>query len=210
VLTVLDHPLLGVHLTALRDQATAPAEFRRHMDAVARLMVYPVLQDLAVERVAVTTPRGTAAGWRPQALPVLVPVLRAGLGMVDAFLAVLPDATVSHLGLYRDHDEKMPVAYYERFAEHGAAAWGDRPALVLDPMLATGGSAVEAVNRLMAQGAERVALVAVLAAQEGIRRLEARHPAVPVYVTAVDERLDDDGYIVPGLGDAGDRQYGTV
>lgn len=210
MLTVLDHPLLGVHLTALRDQTTAPAEFRRHLDAVARLMAYPVLQDLAVEGVSVATPLGTAAGHRPTAVPVLVPVLRAGLGLVDAFLAVLPGATVSHLGLYRDHEEKTPVAYYERFLEHGGAEWKHRPALVLDPMLATGGSAVEAVDRLMAHGAGQVALVAVVAAPEGIRRLEERHPAVRVYVTAVDQGLNDNGYIVPGLGDAGDRQYGTA
>lgn len=205
MLTVVNHPLVAVHVAALRDQATDADAFRRHLDAVARLMVYPVLAGASVTARVVETPLAQAEGRRLAAAPVLVPILRAGLGLVDAFLAVVPDATVSHLGVYRDHTALVPVPYFDNFSPE----WQRRPVIVLDPMLATGGSVAWALTRLRAHGVDQLTVVAVLAAPEGLARLEEAHQDVAVFVAAVDQGLDQRGYIVPGLGDAGDRLYGT-
>lgn len=205
MLTVLDHPLVAVHLTALRDRSTDPAAFRRHLDALGRLMAYPVLAALDVVPTAVPTPLAEAAGWRLAAEPVLVPILRAGLGLVEAFWAVAPGAAVSHLGMYRDEAVHRPVAYFENFQR----GWVGRPIVVLDPMLATGGSLAAALGKLSQWGATDVAVAAVLAAPTGIQRIEREYPGARLFVAAVDERLNDEAFIVPGLGDAGDRQFGT-
>ncbi len=204
MLTVLDHPLLAVHLTALRDRSTDSAAFRRHLDAVGRLMAYPVLKALGVVPTTVATPLAEAPGWALAADPVLVPILRAGLGLVEAFLAVAPSAGVSHLGLYRDGAHR-PVVYFENFPP----GWAARPIVVLDPMLATGGSLAAVLGKLSRCGARDVAVAAVLAAPEGVARIEREYPAARLFVAAVDGHLNDDDFIVPGLGDAGDRQFGT-
>ena len=206
LLRVLEHPLLAVHVSALRAVETEADAFRRHLTAIARLMAYPVLADLPVEGYALTTPLAGATGHRLAQVPVLVPVLRAGLGMVEAFLDLVPDAVVSHLGLYRDHVTKEPVRYYTNFPQ----GLMSHPVLLLDPMLATGGSAVDALTLLKQEGARDLRLVNVIAAPEGIGRVSAEHPDVTIYAAAVDERLNDEAYIVPGLGDAGDRQFGTL
>jgi uracil phosphoribosyltransferase len=203
---VVDHPLVKVHVTRLRDRATPPEDFRRHLAAVTRLLAFVALGDFPVVAERVATPLETAEGWRLAQPPVLVPVLRAGLGMVEAFLDVVPQAAVSHLGLYRDHATRQPVRYYANFP----ATLAERPIILLDPMLATGGSAVDALDFLKAQGATQLRLVNVIAAPEGIASVEAAHPDVPVYAAQIDAGLNDDAYIVPGLGDAGDRQFGTV
>lgn len=205
VLTVLDHPLLAVHLTALRDRETGPAAFRRHLDAIGRLMAYPVLAGLPVREVGVETPIAAARGVVLATEPVLMPILRAGLGLVDAFCAAAPGASVSHLGLYRDDAAHRPVAYFENFPP----AWGGRPVVILDPMLATGGSLAAALGKLAQWGAQDVAVAAILAAPAGIWRIEREFPAARLFVVAVDDALDERDFIVPGLGDAGDRQYGT-
>lgn len=205
MLKVLEHPLLAVHISRLRDQETDPEAFRRHLTAISRLLAYPALSDLHVTPYPVTTPLAPATGYRLTHVPVLVPVLRAGLGMVEGFLDLVPDAVVSHLGLYRDHATKRPVRYYTNFPP----GLSRHPVLLLDPMLATGGSAVDAIALLKEEGVRELRLVNVIAAPEGIRHVEALHPEVDIYAAVVDERLNDQAYILPGLGDAGDRQFGT-
>jgi uracil phosphoribosyltransferase len=203
---VVEHPLLKVHLTRLRDRHTPPDTFRRHLTALTRLLAYPVLAAVDVDAVPVETPLTATTGYRLANPPVLVPVLRAGLGMVEGFLDVVPDAVVSHLGLYRDHRTLKPVRYYANFPR-GLAG---RPVLLLDPMLATGGSASDAIDFLKEQGVLDIRLVNIIAAPEGAERIARDHPEVPVFAAQMDERLNDQAYILPGLGDAGDRQFGTV
>ena len=206
VLRIVEHPLVKVHVARLRDRTAPPDVFRRHLTAITRLMAFPALADLEVTGEPVLTPLAAAPGYRLARPPVLVPVLRAGLGMVEAFLDLAPEAAVSHLGLYRDHTTLKPVRYYANFPP----ALAERPVVLLDPMLATGGSAVDALNFLKEQGARNLRLVNIIAAPEGIARVEALHGDVPIYAAQVDEGLNADAYIVPGLGDAGDRQFGTL
>lgn len=203
---LVDHPLVRVHVTIIRDEQSAVDQFRDHLTALARLMAFPVLQDLATTAVMVQTPLASAPGERLLYEPVLVPVLRAGLGLVEGFRDVIPAAIVSHLGMYRDHTTLKPVRYYSNFPENRRS----HPFILLDPMLATGGSAVDALDFLKQEGAQDIRLVSIIAAPEGVRLVEARHPDVPIYTAALDQRLDENAYIVPGLGDAGDRQFGTL
>ncbi len=205
MLTVVDHPLLKMHVSCLRDRSLPPEAFRRHLLQIARLMAYPVYRRLETEPYSVTTPRGVdAVGWRIGEEVVLVPVLRAGLGLVEGFWDVLPSAQVAHLGIFRQSETLKPVRYYENFPATARSAH----CFVLDPMLATGGSALEALDYLKSQGAERITLVTVISAPEGIEAVFLRHSDVPIFAAAVDEALDAEGYIVPGLGDAGDRVFG--
>lgn len=203
---ILDHPVVKVHVTRLRDHMTRPEDFRKHLTAITRLLAYPVLANLEVEDVAVETPLEPTVGVRLTRSPVLVPVLRAGLGMVEGFLDVVPDAVVSHLGLYRDHETLAPVRYYTNFAPKLA----DHPVILLDPMLATGGSASDALDYLKQQGVKDLRLVNIIVAPEGAERLREQHPDVPIFAAQMDTRLNDKAYILPGLGDAGDRQFGTL
>lgn len=203
---LVDHPLVRVHITALRDRSTSVDAFRLHLTALARLMAYPVLHDLTTTPVPVDTPMAQATGERLTRVPILVPVLRAGLGLVEGFRDVIPGSVVSHLGMYRDHETLQPVRYYSNFPIERQT----HPFIFLDPMLATGGSAVDALDYLKSEGAQDIRLVSIIAAPEGVRRVEADHPDVPMFTAALDERLDENGYIIPGLGDAGDRQFGTV
>lgn len=204
--TVMEHPLIQHKLTILRDKNTGVKEFRELVEELALLMGYEVTRDLTVEETEVETPicktkSKVIAGKKLG----IVPILRAGLGMVDGMLRLLPTAKVGHIGLYRDPDTLMPVEYYCKLPTDVA----ERDLIVLDPMLATGGSASAAISFLKDKGAKSIKLVNLIAAPEGIKTVVEAHPDVEIFVAAVDEKLNDHGYIIPGLGDAGDRLYGT-
>lgn len=203
---VSEHPLVLHKLTKLRDEATKPKKFRELIREIAILLAYEATSDLTLEAATVTTPMGEAAGHVLQEKIGLIPILRSGLGMVEGIWEMMPSAEVWHIGLYRDEDTLQPVEYYNKLPVIPTV----RVCLVLDPMLATGGSAVATVNILKEWGASRIKFVGILAAPEGVEALHAAHPDVPIHLAVVDEWLNDIGYIVPGLGDAGDRQFGTA
>ena len=203
---VPNHPLLKHHLAALRDKATPPTLFRQLVRHLSQLLFYEAARELRLAPATIETPLTSCIGDRLADRVGLVPVLRAGLGMADAMLDLLPEASVWHLGLYRDHTTLKPVTYYNKLpVNHGLDV-----GIVLDPMLATGGSAVEAIRILKRAGVPRVKFVGLLAAPDGVKAVQDQHPDVPLYLAAVDDHLNDVGYIVPGLGDAGDRQFGTT
>ncbi len=205
-LTVVEHPLVRHKVTMLRDRRTPKKIFKELVDEIAMLMAYEATADLPLEEVEVQTPLEQASGWQVSGKKLtLVPILRAGLGMVEGILRLVPSARVGHIGLYRDHDTLEPVDYYFKVP----ADVVERDFFVLDPMLATGGSAVSAVTSLKRVGAVRIRFLCLVAAPEGVRRLEDAHPDVPVYCAALDRELNVHGYILPGLGDAGDRLFGT-
>ncbi|WP_092311329.1 uracil phosphoribosyltransferase [Brevundimonas viscosa] len=203
-LTVVDHPLVRHKLSIMRARHTPTAEFRRLLREIAVLLGYEATRDLSVTEYPLETPVAQTTGVRVAA-PVFVPVLRAGLGLLDGMLDLLPEADVAHIGLYRDPETLKAVEYYFRAPADVAA----RRCIVVDPMLATGRSAVAALDRLKGRGAADLRFVCLLAAPEGLQRLRAAHPDVPIWTAAVDERLNEHSYIVPGLGDAGDRLFGT-
>ncbi len=203
---VSDHPLVKHKLTKLRDSATKPKKFRELIREIAILLAYEATSDLTLQPGSVTTPMGEADGHSLQEKIGLVPVLRAGLGMVEGIWEMMPSAEVWHIGLYRDEDTLQPVEYYNKLPVIPTV----QVCLVLDPMLATGGSAVATVSLLKKWGANRVKFVGILAAPEGVQALSTAHPDVPIYLATIDKCLNDIGYIVPGLGDAGDRQFGTA
>jgi uracil phosphoribosyltransferase len=200
------HPLVKHKLTLLRNVTTSPKKFRELIRELALLLCYEATADLALRSIQVATPMGTAEGHELVDKIGLVPILRAGLGMVDGIWEMMPGAEVWHIGLYRDEETLKPVAYYNKLPTAPTV----KVCLVLDPMLATGGSAVATVNILKNWGAERIKFVAILAAPEGVKRLQDTHPDVPIHVAKIDSHLNNIGYIVPGLGDAGDRQFGTA
>jgi uracil phosphoribosyltransferase len=202
---VSQHPLVQHKLTILRDKETKPKKFRELIREIAILLAYEATADLRLEPARVTTPLGEAPGHNLQEKIGLVPILRAGLGMVEGIWEMMPSAEVWHIGLYRDEDTLQPVEYYNKLPVIPTV----QVCLVLDPMLATGGSAVATVNILKNWGANRIKFVGILAAPEGVEALHDAHPDVPIHLAAVDDHLNDVGYIVPGLGDAGDRQFGT-
>jgi len=202
-LTVLSHPLLRVCVTALRDKTTPPAAFRRKLCEAAALMAAEVTRDLATKTISVETPLAVARGHALKREVILVPVLRAGLAFLDAFLEILPEAKVGFIGIKRDEETAMPHVYSASLP----ASLAGHDALVLDPMLATGGSAVEAIRLLRERRAASVRLVSLVAAPPGVRAVHRTHAAVPVFVAALDPRLNSRSYIVPGLGDAGDRAF---
>ncbi|MGD9029870.1 MAG: uracil phosphoribosyltransferase [Anaerolineae bacterium] len=204
-LHISTHPLVKHKMALLRDQRTDPKKFRELLRETSILLAYEATADLATERVSVTTPLGRSEAYRLQERVGLVPILRAGLGMVEGIWNMMPNAEVWHIGLRRDEQTLEPVEYYARLPVSPTVDLS----LVLDPMLATGGSAVAAVDILKNWGATRIKFVGVVASTRGIRNLSDAHPDVPLYLAAVDERLNDAGYIVPGLGDAGDRLFGT-
>jgi uracil phosphoribosyltransferase len=206
IVEVVRHPLLSCQLARLRAEASGPAVFRRAMHEAAHLLAIRATDGLAVREVTVRTPLGPALGHELASRCVLVPVLRAGLAFLDAFLDVLPDAHVGYLGLARDEATLEAREYYQKLPE----GLGEMSVFVLDPMLATGGSAVAALRRLDALGARDMTLVSLVSAPEGVRAVNAAYPAVRVLTAALDERLDARGFIVPGLGDAGDRWNGGV
>ncbi len=202
---VSQHPLVKHKLTLLRDQKTEPKKFREVVREISLLLIYEATADLTLQSTRVVTPMGTAEGQELREKIGLVPILRAGLGMVEGVWEMMPSAEVWHIGLYRDERTLRPVEYYNKLPVDPTV----QACFILDPMLATGGSAVATVDILKRWGAKRVKFVGLIAAPEGLDRLCKAHDDVPVYIAAVDERLNDIGYIVPGLGDAGDRQFGT-
>jgi uracil phosphoribosyltransferase len=205
-LSVTRHPLIQHKLTLLRDRTTPTKIFKELVEEIAMLMAYEATSDLPLERVQVDTPLESASGERVAGKKLtLVPILRAGLGMVEGVLRLVPSARVGHVGLYRDHDTLEPVDYY--FKIPGDVE--ERHFFLLDPMLATGGSAAAAVSSLKRAGASRIRFLCIVAAPEGVRRLATAHPDVRVFCAALDRELNAHGYILPGLGDAGDRLFGT-
>jgi uracil phosphoribosyltransferase len=205
-LIVLDHPLIQHKLSLLRDRGTSTRDFKQLVGEIATLMAYEATKDLATEPVEIDTPLERMTGRQVAGKKLtLVPILRAGLGMVDGIAQLIPSARVGHIGLYRDHDTLKPVDYYFKIP----AAEVERDFYLLDPMLATGGSAVAAVTALKDAGARRIRFLSIVAAPEGVQRMLDVHPEVPVYTAALDRQLDAQGYILPGLGDAGDRLFGT-
>ena len=204
---VLDHPLAHHKLTLMRDRRTSVILFRALTEELGLLLAVEATRNLAVEAFEVETPLEKMAARRLTKLdPALVPVLRAGLGLVPPFLKLLPTAKIGHIGMYRDHASLQPVPYYRNFPPMLEA----RSVYVLDPMLATGGSASESVQEVKDAGAKHITLVSVIAAPEGLARMEKDHPDIRIVVGAVDRELNEKGYILPGLGDAGDRIFGTT
>jgi uracil phosphoribosyltransferase len=203
--TVIAHPLVQHNLTRLRDQRTQPQEFRRLLGEIASLMLYEATRNFAVRPVPVQTPLAAARGFRLEREVVLVPVLRAGLGMLDSILQLIPNARVGFIGLKREETTLRAQFYHKSLPKN----LGRFEVILIDPMLATGGSAVAAMDLLAGQGAQHVRLVNLVAAPEGIRRVQKNHPRMPIFTAAIDRRLNDKGYILPGLGDAGDRLFGT-
>ena len=205
-LTIIGHPLVQHKLTKLRDRTTSTSKFRQILSEISLLLGYEVLRNLPLATVEIETPltRMTAPVLEGKKL-VFVSILRAGEGLLDGLLDLVPLARVGHIGLYRDPTTLKPVAYYKKLPEDIA----ERPVIVVDPMLATANSAVEAVSQLKATGATNIKFLCVLAAPEGVATFTSAHPDVPVFTAAVDEKLNDHCYITPGLGDAGDRMFGT-
>jgi uracil phosphoribosyltransferase len=199
------HPLVQHKLTLLRRTVTEPKKFRELVRELSQLLLYEATLDLPLQSIDIQTPLASLAASEIAVRIGLVPILRAGLGMVDPILELIPNARVWHLGLYRDHTTLEPVTYYNKLPPEADTDL----CLVLDPMLATGGSATAAVDILKKWGAKRIKFVGLIAAPEGVRALSMAHPDVPIYLAALDDHLNDIGYIVPGLGDAGDRQFGT-
>ncbi|PID85756.1 MAG: uracil phosphoribosyltransferase [Chloroflexi bacterium] len=200
------HPLVKHKLTLMRHENTKPKKFRELIREVTLLLCYEATADLAVHESIVDTPLETAVGYELEDTIGLVPVLRAGLGMVNGIWEMMPSAEVWHIGLYRDEQTLQPVSYYNKLPTSPTV----EVCLVLDPMLATGGSASATIDILKNWGAKRIKFLGILAAPEGIARLQKDHPDVPIHVAKIDEKLNDVGFILPGLGDAGDRQFGTA
>lgn len=205
-LTVLAHPLIQHKLTLLRDKNTSTRDFKQLVSEIAMLMAYEVTKDLPTEPAEIETPLERMTGRQVAGKKLtLVPILRAGLGMVDGIAQLIPSARVGHIGLARDDDTLKPVDYYFKIpADHEA-----RDFFILDPMLATGGSGVAAVTALKQAGAKRIRFLSIVAAPEGVRAMAKAHPDIPIFTAALDRQLDEKGYILPGLGDAGDRLFGT-
>ena len=206
MVTVLHHPLVDHRMTYMRDVATQPKLFRELVSEITTFLAYEALRDIKTEEVTVQTPLAKTVGRKVAENVVLVPILRAGMGMLDAMLRVLPYAKVGVLGMQRNEETADPVPYYAKVPQ----SKNDELAIVIDPMLATGGSACDAFAQLKKLGYRRIVFLCLIAAPEGIAKVEKEHPDVPVFTAAKDERLNSHFYIVPGLGDAGDRIFGTL
>lgn len=205
-LTVFDHPLIQHKLSILRDKSTSSKEFRELVSEISQLMCYEATRDLPLVEVEIETPVSKAKAKRIAGKKLaIVPILRAGLGMVDGMLELIPSAKVGHIGLYRDPETLEPVKYYCKLPNDIA----DRFVIIVDPMLATGGSACAAINFLKECGCAHIKLMSLIGAPEGVERVQKEHPDIDIYIAALDERLNEHSYIVPGLGDAGDRIFGT-
>ena len=203
---VFDHPLIQHKLSILRDKNTSVKEFRELVSEIAMLMCYEATRDLPLEEIEVETPIAVAKARRISGKKLaVVPILRAGLGMVDGMVSLIPNAKVGHIGLFRDPETMEPVKYYFKMPPDIA----ERDVIVVDPMLATGGSASAAISFIKETGVSRIKLMCIIGAPEGVERMQQDHPDVPIYIAALDEKLNENAYIVPGLGDAGDRIFGT-
>ena len=205
--TIIDHPLVKHKLTLMREADCSTYKFRTLTTELARLMAYEASRDFGTEKYIIDGWCGQIEGDRIKGKTLtVVPILRAGLGMLDGVLDLIPTAKISVVGLQRNEETLKPVSYFEKFVD----SMEKRPALIIDPMLATGGSAVAAIDMMKAKGVKNIKFMCLVAAPEGVRAVNAAHPDIPVYVAAVDDHLNEHGYIVPGLGDAGDRLYGIV
>lgn len=203
---IMDHPLIQHKLTIMRDKNTGTKEFRELVGEIGMLMCYEATRDLPLKEVEIETPVAVAKTKVTSGRKLaFVPILRAGLGMVDGVMRMVPAAKIGHIGMYRDPETHMPVEYYCKLPSD----IGERDVIVLDPMLATGGSAIDAITQIKAKGAKSVRFMCIIAAPEGLAALQEAHPDVQIYIGAVDEKLNENKYIVPGLGDAGDRIFGT-
>jgi uracil phosphoribosyltransferase len=205
MLNLLKHPLLTHKLALLRRKETDTKEFRETLEEIAGLMAYEITRDLPVKDVIIDTPLAKCHTQELAIDIVLVPVLRAGLGMVNGISNLLPHARIGHIGMYRDHETLKPITYYSKFPDN----LSDAIVMVLDPMLATGGSSTDAIQVLKDNGAKTIKLVCIVGAPTGVERILKDHPDVQIYLAGLDEKLNEHGYIVPGLGDAGDRLFGT-
>lgn len=199
------HPLIKDKMARLRDKNTSVADFKRIMGEIAMLLGYEALSNVTLKKDNVKTPVADAEVMKMDSDLVFVAILRAGIGLVDGLLKLCPEAKQAHIGIYRDEETLKPVKYYARMPSNVA----DSFVVIADPMLATGGSAIEAVEILKSRGAKRICFIGLLAARDGLKRLATAHPDMPIFIGEVDEVLNDHGYLVPGLGDAGDRMFGT-
>lgn len=203
---ILDHPLIQHKLTQIRQKDTPTTQFRQMINEIGGLMVYEITRDLPLEQVEIETPVATTkANVIAGKKMVVVPILRAGLGMVDGILKMIPSARIGHIGIFRDEETLQPVEYFAKFPD----GLDQRDIFIVDPMLATGGSAIAAINSIKQRGAKNIKLVCLVGAPEGVKAVNEAHPDVTIYLASLDEKLNEKGYIVPGLGDAGDRIFGT-
>lgn len=205
MLHVVDHPLIHHKLTVMRDKNTGTKDFRENLDEIGGLMVYEVTRDLPTKKIEIDTPICPTESSTLATPIVVAPILRAGLGMVSGILSLIPTAKVAHIGLYRDEDTLEPHTYFEKYPAH----MDESTVIIVDPMLATGGSSAAAIDMVKKQGASNIKLVCLVGAPEGVKVIEELHPDVDIYLAALDDHLNEKGYIVPGLGDAGDRIFGT-
>ena len=203
---ILDHPLIQHKLTQIRQKDTSTTQFRQMINEIGGLMVYEITRDLPLEQIEIETPVAkTKANVIAGKKMVVVPILRGGLGMGDGILQMIPSARIGHIGIFRDEETLQPVEYFAKFPEE----LDQRDIFIVDPMLATGGSAIAAINSIKQRGAKNIKLVCLVGAPEGVKAINEAHPDVTVYLASLDEKLNEKGYIVPGLGDAGDRIFGT-
>ena len=205
MVTIVDHPLIKVKLAIMRDERTKSKEFRENLDEIAELMAYEVCRDLPVQPVEIETPVAPCVGYELSKEVIIVPILRAGIGLLDGIRRLVPTAKVGFIGLYRDEETLEPHEYFAKFPK----GLEDAVVMVVDPMLATGGSAVAALDAIKARGAKNIKLVCLVGVPEGVKAVQTAHPDVDIYLAAMDDHLNERGYIVPGLGDAGDRIFGT-
>ena len=205
-ITEISHPVVDRDLTILRNKHTNTADFRLAMGRIATILAYHALKDLPLKEVEIETPVTKASGFNIDTDIIIVPILRAGLSLVDALIDFIPDASVGHLGMYRDEDTHTPVDYYSNLPNKLETA----TVLLVDPMLATGGSADDAIHFLKEKGASNIRFISLISAPEGLERITKKHPDISIITAAVDEKLNSDAFIVPGLGDAGDRYFGTT
>ena len=203
---ILDHPLIQHKLTQIRQKETSTTQFRQMINEIGGLMVYEITRDLPLEQIEIQTPVATTkANVIAGKKMVVIPILRAGLGMVDGILQMIPSARIGHIGIFRDEETLQPVEYFAKFPD----GLDQRDIFIVDPMLATGGSAIAAINSIKKRGAKNIKLVCLVGAPEGVKAVNEAHPDVTIYLASLDEKLNEKGYIVPGLGDAGDRIFGT-
>ena len=205
MLEVLNHPLITHKLTQMRKKTTNTKDFRENLDEIAELMAYEVCRDLPVKPVEIETPVSPCTGYELSKEVIIVPILRAGLGLLDGIRRLVPTAKVGFIGMYRDEETLEPYEYFAKFPN----GLEDAIVMIVDPMLATGGSACDAIAAVKARGAKQIKLVCLVGAPEGVKVIQETHPDVDLYIAALDDHLNENGYIVPGLGDAGDRIFGT-
>lgn len=205
MLTVFDHPLIKHKLTIMRKKETGTKDFRQNLDEIGGLMVYEVTRDLPLNEIPIETPLCQTIGYEMAKDVVIVPILRAGLGVVNGIQNLIPTARIAHIGMYRDEETLEPHPYFEKYPSN----MDEAVVIIVDPMLATGGSSVAAIDMVKKQGATSIKLVCLVGAPEGVKVVEEAHPDVDIYLASLDDHLNEKGYIVPGLGDAGDRIFGT-